>query len=377
MECLIHAPETSSHAHHTGNSVPLEATDFHRTLRKCMRASQTADWHLNCVTSLAVLQLTLQLQTNPISPPIGMDSCPTMTTPFRSRPTLPVLLFTAFMLPAFSFQHAAGAEQTTRHCQAEVCCCSKSYALGGWQVIESANFRVFHIGQGNVANKLVVDCEQQRWTLQKRWLNSAQQAVWTPKCDVYCYPSGKEYARLTKYPAESWGHVDLEIGEGRVWRRRLNLRTDLDGRFTTVAAHELTHVVLADAFCTKQIPRWADEGIAVQSEPSGRRDVLRQKLSESLTQGRRFSLQELTSAASYPNDPVLTELFYAQSGAWIEFLTVKKKVSGAQLLKIVAGIPERGLHSTLREHLNGISVSEIEADWKDWLTQPELLAENK
>jgi hypothetical protein len=281
------------------------------------------------------------------------------------------------MLPVLSLQHAAAAEQATRHCQAEVCCCSKSYTLGGWQVIESGNFRVFHIGQANVANKLVVDCEQQRWTLQKRWLNTARQLAWTPKCDVYCYPSGKEYSRLTKYPAESWGHVDLEIGEGRVWRRRLNLRTDLDGRFTTVAAHELTHVVLADAFCTKQIPRWADEGIAVQSEPSGRREVLRRKLSESLAQGRRFSLQELTSAASYPNDPVLTELFYAQSVAWIEFLTVKKKISGAQLLKIVAGIPERGLHSTLREHLNGISVSEIESDWKDWLTQPELLAENK
>jgi hypothetical protein len=292
--------------------------------------------------------------------------------------TLTGFLFAITMCFAFSSQPAmAETVTTTRHCQAEVCCCSKCYVSGGWDVIESGNFRVFHIGQANVAKQLVTDCEQQRWSLQKRWLHSAQQVAWTPKCDVYCYPTGRDYARLTKYPAESWGHVDLEIGDGKVWRRRLNIRTDIASRLALVAAHELTHVVLADAFCTKQIPRWADEGIAVQSEPSGRRHELRRKLSDSLAQGRRFSLQELTSAANYPNDPVLTELFYAQSGAWVEYLTARKKVSGAQLLKIVSGISAQGLNATVREHFQGTSVSELEADWKAWMSdRQELLAEN-
>ncbi|MDB5384368.1 MAG: hypothetical protein JWM11_14 [Planctomycetaceae bacterium] len=286
-------------------------------------------------------------------------------------------LLTTTLWFAISSQPVLAEDVAARHCKAEVCCCSKTYQAGGWEVVESGNFRIYHVGQVNVAKQLITDCEQQRWTLQKRWLHAARQTAWSPKCDVYCYPTGRDYARFTKYPPESWGHVDLEIGDGRVWKRRLNLRTDLASRLTLVAAHELTHVVLADAFCTKQIPRWADEGIAVQSEPNGRRHELRQKLSESLAQGRRFSLYELTSAANYPTDPVLTDLFYAQSGAWVEFLTVKKKVSGAQLLKIVAGISNQGLQTTIHEHFQGTSVAELEADWKNWMSQGELLAENK
>lgn len=308
--------------------------------------------------------------------PSGLDP-PTMPVSLLAKSAFAKLVFAVTLWITFSKQHVLADQISTRRCNAEVCCCSTTYQTGGWDVLESANFRVFHMGQVNQIKQLLTDCEQQRWALQKRWLHAARQTAWTPKCDVYCYPTGRDYARLTKYPAESWGHVDLEIGDGRVWRRRLNLRADLASRLTLVAAHELTHVVLADAFSTRQIPRWADEGIAVQSEPNGRRHELRQKLNDSLAQGRRFSLTELTSAASYPADPVLVDLFYAQSGAWVEFLTVKKKVSGAQLLKIVSRISETGLHSAVRENFQGLSIAELEAEWREWMNQPELLAENK
>lgn len=166
----------------------------------------------------------------------------------------------------------------------------------------------------------------------------------------------------------------MEIGNGRVWGRRLNVRSDSPHQLSAVAAHELTHVILADVFCHQQIPRWADEGIAIQSEPAGRREEFRQLLRESLAQGRRFSLQELTSARTYPSDPVLAKLFYAQSGTWVEFLTAKKNVSGPDLLKFVSGISEKGFQTAMHNHFPNSSISELEAEWKSWIDHQDLIA---
>ena len=48
---------------------------------------------------------------------------------------------------------------------------------------------------------------------------------------------------------------------------RTNLRADHPQVLTAILPHEVTHVVLADLFTTQQIPRWADEGMAVLAEP--------------------------------------------------------------------------------------------------------------
>jgi len=289
---------------------------------------------------------------------------------------LACLFVSSFGWPALADNNTNSAASTrvSRCCQSEVCCCTRTRRSGGWEVIESANFRIHHVGQIDLARQLIRNCEQQRWTLQKRWLHAIEQSAWTPKCDVYCYPTATDYVKLTRHSAESWGHVEMEIGNGRVWRRRLNVRSDSSQQLTSVAAHELTHVILADAFCHQQIPRWADEGIAILSEPAGRREEFRKLLRESLAQGRRFSLQELTSARSYPTDPVLTKLFYAQSGMWVEFLTAKKKVSGPNLLKLVSGISDKGFHATLHAHFPNSSILELEAEWKSWVELQDLIA---
>ncbi len=51
---------------------------------------------------------------------------------------------------------------------------------------------------------------------------------------------------------------------------------------TAILPHEVTHVVLADLFTTQQIPRWADEGIAVLAEPNAEQEIRAAELQEPL-----------------------------------------------------------------------------------------------
>ena len=77
----------------------------------------------------------------------------------------------------------------------------------------------------------------------------------------------------------------MEIGEGKVWRRQIIVRGDKPAEIKRVLGHELTHVILADRFPTKQIPRWADEGIAVLSEPASRLPGLSEIMTDALAKG--------------------------------------------------------------------------------------------
>ena len=262
------------------------------------------------------------------------------------------------------------ADQLPCGCRAGQCRCTRSVKPHSWQVIESRSFRVHHVGQLAVAERLSPLCEKSRQSLQERWLGDAAKESWSPKCDLFLYPSGAEFQRLTRFPADTWGFADLEIGQGQVWMRRLHLRSDDPQKLDKTLVHELTHVVLADYFAEHQIPRWADEGIAVLSEPIERRNELRDWLTKEATQNRLFSWKELASQKQIPRDKRLGDLFYAQSSALIEFLLAKQQLTGSQVLRLVAESEARGLDATLKRWFPEVTRNGLESDWRRWLTVP-------
>lgn len=239
----------------------------------------------------------------------------------------------------------------------------RHWASGGWQVAESENFRFFHRNQSAVVSRLSTLCETSRTAVSNRWLGKAKPAAWSVKCDVYLYPSGNEYQQRTRYPADSWGFANLEIGQGQVWVRRLDLRSDNEAKLNAVSVHELTHVVLADRFAQRQIPRWADEGIALNSEPAIRQESLRTWLADEIRQGRGYSLPQLLALQQYPQDKYWGDLFYAQSGSLVEFLIAQNSESEAGVIKLVESAQQAGAQPTLR----GVPLSRLEAEWKAWL----------
>ncbi len=233
----------------------------------------------------------------------------------------------------------------------------------GWHIAESDNFRFHHHSQTGLVTRLATLCEASRQEIRKRWLGATQPDTWAIKCNVYLYPTTAEYQQKTRFPADSWGFADLEIGQGKVWMRRLDLRSDNEAKLLAVGIHELTHVVLADRFAVRQIPRWADEGIALNSEPPARQQSMRGWLAGEIRQGRGFSLSQLMSMQQYPQDKHLGDLFYAQSGSLIEFLLSQNSDSELGVLRIVENAQQHGVNQPLL----GVSVARLEAEWKAWL----------
>ena len=283
------------------------------------------------------------------------------------------LLIAAVALVGFPWQSTdCRAEELTCRCKDSVCCCVRAANANGWQVVESRSFRIHHVGQPNVAERLAPLCEQTRQSLRERWLGETSNSAWSLKCDLFLYPSGKEFQRLTRFPAETWGFADLEVGDRKVWMRRLHLRTDDAARIDKLLVHELTHVVLADYFAEHQIPRWADEGIAVLSEPAERRTKLREWLHQEATQGRLFSLPELTRQRSVPQDQRLGELFYSQSAALVEFLLTERQLSESDLLRFVANSEALGFPEAARRQFPDSVADRWESDWREWLVTPRV-----
>ncbi len=260
------------------------------------------------------------------------------------------------------------------HCQSDICCCYQVHRSSNAQVFESQNFRIHPTVGFSSVKELVTQCEQHRHRIRERWLGVTQAENWPVKCNVYCYASGAHYQQLTGFPAEMLGHADLEVGEGRVWVRNLHLRVDQPERVTGIVAHELTHIVLADRFCDRQIPRWADEGIAILSEPENRRKQLRSRLAAAVERGTVAPWSELVTTRAYPADRDRAEVFYATSSAWIEFLSVEKRVDGPRLLQFVADVDQIGAEPALAKCVPAVNVATLEQEWRDWLTRRILLA---
>ena len=113
--------------------------------------------------------------------------------------------------------------------------------------------------------------------------------------------------------------------------------------------HETTHVVLAGNFGQHQVPRWADEGIAVLTEPLEKVEQHRRNLAKSQREGLLFSVQDLMNLQNYP-EPRQIAAFYAQSVMLVEFLTTQR---GADVLTsfIRDGLND-GYEAALRKHYN-------------------------
>ena len=103
----------------------------------------------------------------------------------------------------------------------------------------------------------------------------------------------------------------------------MELRCDNPTLLEAVLPHETTHVVLAGQFGPYDVPRWADEGMAVLSEPAEQIDKHRQNLARCQRDGQLFSPKDLMGLKDYPA-PRQIPAFYAQSVVFVDFLVQQR-----------------------------------------------------
>jgi tetratricopeptide (TPR) repeat protein len=230
----------------------------------------------------------------------------------------------------------------------------------GWQVTESAHFRIFHNESNEFAERVAGIAENTRTTMYRKWFGSEPPA-WQPGCELILHPSAASYSKMTGVPASSPGHSRIESDpSGRVLSRRMDLRHDLPGMTDAVLPHETTHIVLAGMFGNTPVPRWVDEGIAVLSEPNEKIDLHRRNLVRSHQEGRLFGLKELMELPDYPPGARISA-FYAQSVVLVEFLANQK---GPRVFTdfIKDGV-RHGYETALQKHYQ-LTFAQLEQQWQ-------------
>jgi hypothetical protein len=238
----------------------------------------------------------------------------------------------------------------------------------GWSVAETTNFRVFHNQTRELAERTARVAERTRTDMFRKWFGETG-AAWTPKCDVYVHASANDYARQTGAPANSPGHSTFQSDHGRVVLRRIDLHADDANMLVAVLPHESTHVVLAGQFGDQPPPRWADEGMAVLTEPREKIDRHLRMLSQHARERQLFYLRELMEQ-TYPQpqqnqypEPRRIGAFYAQSVSLVEFLAQRK--GPREFAQFLRDGMRGGYETALRKHYDIKDFSELEKSWRD------------
>lgn len=231
----------------------------------------------------------------------------------------------------------------------------------GWSVAATEHFRIHHVAAKADARMFAVAAERARKTALRKWFGDTLQE-WSSPCDVYVYPTVEDYSQATGVPTHSPGHSEIRAEGSRVLLRRIFLHADVSGMVEAVLPHEVTHTVLAGQFGENQVPRWADEGMAILDEPRDRIERHLKTLARLREQGLLYTARELLRITDYPS-PRRVPAFYAQSVSLTEFL------SSAKDAKTVSDFVRDGLHdgyeASLKRHY-GWDFNELERRWRKY-----------
>ena len=230
---------------------------------------------------------------------------------------------------------------------------------GGWALAETTNFRIYHKMPRDKAEQTARVVERTRTDMLRKWFGETE-ADWNPKCDVIVHASAEEYARVTGANTSLPGHSTTHAEGGRMLIRRIDVHSDNPNMLIAVLPHETTHVVLAGKFSDTEVPRWADEGMAVLTEPRDRIDRHLQGLPAHQANQQLFSVRELMQMNDYPRSRSVGA-FYAQSVSLVEFLVNQK---GPREFTLFLRDGQRGgYESALKRHYDFKSFSDLEQRW--------------
>ena len=232
--------------------------------------------------------------------------------------------------------------------------------VGSWSVVETANFRIYHNQAPEYVQQAAEVCERTRSEMHRKWFGGTPEP-WSPRCELYLHATGQDYSRETRTPAVSPGHSSFNVEGGRVLSRRIDLHCDVPDALVAVLPHEATHVVLAGNFGNFQVPRWADEGMAVLTEPREKIERHLRNLPKHAQDRQLFPLRQLVQMNNYP-PPQLVGVFYAQSVSLVDFLSREK---GPQVFtQFVRDGLRGGYDGALQRHYGYRSFEELERRWR-------------
>lgn len=233
---------------------------------------------------------------------------------------------------------------------------------GSWTIAESENFRVSSLQRDLDLEQIARNCEAWRRRLVDAWQEPAVAACWSPRCEIVIHSTLAEYRRcLGPQAGSSVGCTSINVQQGRVSERRIDLRADAADWTTDALPHELTHVVLADRFGTRPLPLWADEGMGVLAESVSKQELRREAAAVIERKGDLITAAGLLYDASLPRAHK-RDAFYYKSAELVQFLIDRR--DAPTFLEFLDLAKARGYDRALREQYGINGVGELQRLWQ-------------
>jgi len=234
-----------------------------------------------------------------------------------------------------------------------------------WHIAETSNFRILVYGAQPAGVEIGQQCETLRGTLCEKWLGKSS-PQWTPKCDIVLHSSDASYlGELGQGAASTLASSLVEQKVGRIALRRIDIRASRAGWRQTALPHEMTHVVLADCFKQRPLPRWIDEGMAILADPEIKQAGHRKDLDDAIKARASFRVVELISMEDYPAAQ-RWGTFYGQSASLVEYLVSQSTPD--RFVQFVRLSMDNGYESALTQVYQIDNVMELERRWRAHLS---------
>jgi hypothetical protein len=141
----------------------------------------------------------------------------------------------------------------------------------------------------------------------------------------------------------------------------MDLRCDHADLLGAVLPHETTHVVVAGKFGPSPVPRWADEGMAVLTEPKDKIDRHLRKLPRYRQDQMLLSVRQVMQLNDYP-DAHYVGAFYAESVSLVDYLSREKGPQEFALF-LREGL-QGGYEAALQRHYGIHDFNELDQRWR-------------
>lgn len=284
----------------------------------------------------------------------------------RFRMHSDLLLATLFLaMPCFG-RLARGAGPAKSACLTAVCRCATAQTRDQCAA-EFDNFVVGSFLGGPAAADIAQHCDLVRAQLRHDVFGLDGAARWQPKCRVILHATRQDYRNAVgRGASQTIGSSTIRMSGGRVTQRRIDLLAINAKQGLSALPHELVHILFADLFPHNPPPKWAEEGLALLTDPTDKRVRHAHDLEVAFRTRSTLPLARLLSDADYPAASQRAA-FYAQSVSLVEYLTevdtpkvfvrylrLSSEVGHDQALQAVYGIDREELERRWSQHATGV-----------------------
>ncbi len=234
--------------------------------------------------------------------------------------------------------------------------------VGAWKLANTENFCVCCAPDSDPA-EIGKTCESLRKVLTQKWLGEpATNKRWASRCYVVVHPTTESYLREVGAGGQNTlGSSLIKTDQRQVVSRRIDIRGNVAEPLRAALPHEMTHVVLADAFAGEELPRWADEGIAMLADPPEKLAGHSRDLNDAIAQHREFRIGELLLKVEYPAGEQRAA-FYGESASLVAFLAARREP--AAVVGFIHRATDKGIDVALREVYGIRDAGQLERLWR-------------